>query len=643
VKERLDSITLFIILLVGGALRFWDYSSIPLSHDEYSVLFRTGFDTWNDLIKKGVMVDTHPAGIQVFVHWWTELLGTTAWIMKLPFTLFGMASIYLTYRIGKDWFNISAGLIAAAFMASLQYPVFYSQLTRPYISGLFFCLLTTHFWSRLIQKEQNKFLQNSVLFVLSASLCTYNHHFSALVAAIIGLSGIFIIPRNRLIWYALSGIAIFLLYIPHLSIFLHQLGKGGVGAWLGKPSLTFLPEYLMYVAQFSTMTILLVLVIAFRFRDNNSDPRVKRNFLISWIWFLTPLIIGYLYSVMGSAVLQYSVLIFSFPFLLFSLFGLVKKLSARTNLTLVLVILWLNAIALIFDRQHYELMYNSIYENVLENSNIALDRNEDMITIYNSHEKISDHLVKERGFTLNREFLWYNDSANSIADLKEYIHDNKADYTCLFLGTLSRSEPLLIPVILDHYPLVSEKNDYFGGSTLVFDQVNGSSIVRHSERLELSDQNSSNWAGIDTQMISTDSVDGKPVYHFSQNEWGPSYKSNLGENTETNDLLDIRIEARSTLELNEALIVSSIEKDGENIHWSASPLKQFYSESKTANQWQFFHHTIRLADIPEDHNELTIKAFIWNKGLEDFEVKSLEVQVIEGNPIIYGLYETIDQ
>lgn len=645
VKERLDSITLLIILLVGGILKFWDYTAIPFSHDEYSVLFRTGFDNWNDLIKKGVMVDTHPAGIQVFVHWWTQWLGNTEWIMKLPFTLFGMGAIYLTYRIGKEWFNSSVGLLAAAFMASLQYPIFYSQLARPYISGLFFCLLTAFFWSKVIQSEGKSFTINTVLFVLSASLCTYNHHFSALTAAVIGISGLFIVPKEKMRWYLLSGLAIFILYIPHLPIFLHQLGKGGVGAWLGKPDSGFFIEYILYLFQFSIGVLIAVVLFVLVFgRKRLQQPQLK-FYRISLIWFLVPLLIGFFYSVFSSPVLQYSVLIFSFPFLLFAILGRVRLQSPKFNLAVVLIILGVNSYALIFQRDHYYLMYESVYENIIDDSNEALDEDGEMVTIYNSHEKITHHLVSNDGFRLNPEYLWYNDSAQNIIDLKEYIGIKGKDSKRLFLGTLTRSEPLLIPIILDYYPKVVEQRNYFGGTTMVFDKKEGKDPSKYSSALSIGNKNELNqesWSSVDANLIEYDDSLGLAFYSFKGQEWGPAYQSNVGAISSTNDLIDIKIAARSSEPLSQALIVSEIQKGGENIHWSATPFSSFYMPESFAGEIQFFHHTLKLADIPRDHDDLTIKTFIWNKGKESFEMLQFEVRVLEGNPVIYGLYEDIN-
>ena len=226
--KRLQSITthhyiLLGILVLGAVLRFWNFSEIPFTHDEFSALGRLHFDSFGELIAKGVKIDGHPAGVHVFMYYWIQLFGESEIAVKFPFITMGIASIYLIYSIGKLWFNYSVGLISAAFMATMEFSVMYSQIARPYISGLFLCLLMVVYWSKLIKTPQTNFWKNYTGFVLAAALCAYNHHFSLLFAAIVGVSGVFLVQKKYLLKYALSGLAIFVLYLPHLSIFLYQL------------------------------------------------------------------------------------------------------------------------------------------------------------------------------------------------------------------------------------------------------------------------------------------------------------------------------------------------------------------------------------------------------------------------------------
>ena len=96
---------IYLILIVAIALRFYDYFSIPFTHDEFSALFRLSFPDFNTLIEKGVKVDGHPAGVHVFLYYWTLFFGKAEWVVKLPFTICGVVSIYVLYLIAQKWYN----------------------------------------------------------------------------------------------------------------------------------------------------------------------------------------------------------------------------------------------------------------------------------------------------------------------------------------------------------------------------------------------------------------------------------------------------------------------------------------------------------------------------------------------------------
>ena len=253
IKINKDHFYLFLILILAIILRFYKAFEIPYTYDEFSALFRTDFNSFSDLINKGVAVDAHPAGVQVFLYYWIRLFTSSEFIVKLPFLLMGVGSVYLIYKLALLWYNSSVAIVIAFFMATLAYPLMYSQIARPYISGLFLTLWMVLHWSVYLFKTTSKFNKHLVIYILASALSAYNHHFSLLFAAIVGMSGLFFISKERFLYYALSGLFIFILYIPHLNIFFQQLSYGGVGGtsgWLGAPKGDFLWQYIFYIFNF---------------------------------------------------------------------------------------------------------------------------------------------------------------------------------------------------------------------------------------------------------------------------------------------------------------------------------------------------------------------------------------------------------
>lgn len=635
-----NRITLYIILLVAICLRVYNYSSIPFTHDEFSALFRLNATGFSELIQNGVMVDAHPAGIQVFMYYWSQLFGAEEWVMKLPFTVFGLLSVFLIFLIGKKWYNETVGLISAAFMASIQFAVMYSQIARPYISGLFFTLLMVYYWSNLVKEPDKKFIKNAVLFVVSATLCVYNHHFSLLFAAIVGLSGLFFIPKKYLLKYIGLGLAIFILYIPHINIFFHQLSIGGVEGWLAKPKNDFILEFIHYIFNFSNLSLLLVFVIvglgAIQAKFSKSELKSKMLFAC---WFLLPFLIGFYYSIYVNAVLQYSVLIFSFSFLFFLLFGHIKLQNEKINLIVVLAILLVNCYSLIDGRKHYEVFYTSVYQQILADYEERDDTQENPLLIIDSNKKITDYYSAKEETKTN----WVSfDSFANIQEFQSFLDNESKTHQELYFGCVSFNNPLTVAIIQDYFPNMVWQKNYFGGTTYLFNKQ-GEILSDVIANLDFESEIDTAWTSIKMEniSISTTSSDRISYRLDSTMEYGPTYSKKLSEIiSNENNFIDVSLNVYG-LQLPDLVLVASLESGGENIHWSGSNFNQFLSSDSTM-EWRRFHHSIKLSDVDQDYDDILLKVFIWNKGKANLEIDDFKILKREGNPIIYSFNEKLD-
>jgi len=173
-----DTFLIIIVVLLAAVLRFYNFWDLPFMHDEFSAILRTYYDNFSQLIEIGVKQnDSHPAGVQVFIYFWIKLFGLNEASLKFPFIIMGTASVYVIYLIGKQWFGKSSALLSALTMAIIQFGIFYSQLARPYSPGLFFVLLSTYFWTKLVFDKKPK-LSAIAAYILISSIASYIHAFS---------------------------------------------------------------------------------------------------------------------------------------------------------------------------------------------------------------------------------------------------------------------------------------------------------------------------------------------------------------------------------------------------------------------------------------------------------------------------------
>lgn len=367
-KKTVTRLLLAVILLVAAVLRLWKFDELPFVHDEFSALLRTDFDSFGDLIRNGVMVDAHPAGVQVFLYYWVKLFGWNEFWIKLPFALMGIGSIYFAFRIAQRWFGDNTALLTAALLTVSQYTIYYSQIARPYSPGLFFVLLFVFFWNRMIFDKDKPSTGTCIGFALSTWAAAMTHNFAIAEAGLIFVTGLFVLPKDRRKQYWLSGVAALLLFAPNFPVFYHQLFvDGGIGGWLGRPEPIFAVDFLYHTINNSKLMLFAVLgIVVLPGLFDFELRKFGRMQAIALVWFVLPLVVAYVYSLLREPVLQFSTLYFGFPFLVMVLFSLYdeKRITPLVETVLVGLILLLGSAALISERHYYDYVYHQGYDQM---------------------------------------------------------------------------------------------------------------------------------------------------------------------------------------------------------------------------------------------------------------------------------------
>jgi hypothetical protein len=593
------------------------------------------------------MPDGHPAGIQVFLYFWVKLVGINEWAIKLPFVLMGIASVWLTFEIGKQWFSASTGLFSAALIACLQYPIMYSITARPYASGMFFGLMMVLFLTKLVKTPEKNQLLNLMGFTIFGVLCAYNHHFSLLFAFIVGLGGMFLVPKVSRIKYFISCVTMVVLYLPHLSIFIHQLSNGGVEGWLAKPDASFLGNYLRYV--FNGSSVLLVVVSGIAAYGIAMSGKQKPN-LKKWIFFtslfVVPLAVGYWYSVKVNAVLQYSVLLFSFPYGLMIVFGFFKEQKQTVNLILVVAILALGIESLAKNRNYFTLIKKPHYKHLIADIDSARLKYGKVLALISSDERISEYYIKKHDLDSN----YFNlNNFSSELELREFVRNKKDSFNYLYVGAWSNVNPNFLPVLKEFYPNQLWQKEYVGGSTHLFDEQKErndgiESIFPGSKSNKKN--NFFHWENVDTNRVYwiwdfNNGLTGKTykIYELDSSlEWSPFYSMVLDEMyLNQNDFIDISVDVLNGDHCISSL-VAIIENDEGTIHWKEMPFSNFINSDDS--MWQTVHHSVKLSDIAWQNQKARIKTFIWNKEKCKLDFRNFTIKTRRGNKFQYGFTET---
>ncbi len=96
-------------------------------------------------------------------------------------SVFGTASVALTYLITKENYGKTEGILAALFLAGSSFHIRHSVYIAPNIPGAFFVLLVVLFSLRFYYSHKTKDLILSLIFVGIGASCKYNYILSIIV------------------------------------------------------------------------------------------------------------------------------------------------------------------------------------------------------------------------------------------------------------------------------------------------------------------------------------------------------------------------------------------------------------------------------------------------------------------------------
>ena len=621
-----DSLLLLLTIIGGSFLRFYHYGSLPYSFDEFSALSRTHFTSFKELIQQGVLLtDTHPAGIQVFLYYWVKLVGYSEQWVKLPFILAGIGSIYLIYKIAESWFNTTVALLSAMSLAFLQYPVMLSQFARPYASGLFFGLLMIWYWNKAFIQSGTPKLKTVIAYVLASALCAYDHHFTLFLLALVWFAGIpFIIHKN---WktYVLSGIAVFLLYIPHLKIFFAQLAKGGVEDWLGKPKADFFIDYFRYIFHFSPLllSVFALLVAASIFwRSNAWQRQMKFRWLIFTVVIVT-WATAYFYSEYRSAILQSSVLIFTFPLLMIGLYSFFENIPSTFKVLIFAIYGFISIFTLAVDRQHYRIMYQSGYREVL-NKTDSLEQikgKKNVLAILDQPLHIQKYYLEK----LKPDLPGFKrlDAFTNIPELENYLANQGADY-CI-IGWNNPQQLECLSIAKKYYPMVIEHRCYFLSDFYVLARNDTHDKVLNTVLYSSARDDKNNKKEI---------LVGRAQEYY--NLFDKALDSLMNQR---NNRISIMLDLESDSSLANNLLVCEFRSGQKLILWQAANCKDFETQ---IGKFFTVYKTLKMADFDIDLKTTQLKIYLWNKKGKKFYMKNFKLEVLKGNPVMYGLYHEIE-
>ena len=623
----------WLIILIASAFRFYNYYNWSFTHDELGAFVRLNYDSFSELIAKGVRDnDTHPAFVQVFLFIWTKIFGLSEASARFPFVIAGVGSVALVYLIAKKWFGFATACFSSLSIAILDFPILYSQLARPYSFGLFFSLLAVWCWTNLLFGDGKKIYQKAIFYGLATALCMLTHYFAFFFAMIVALTGFLFLKKEAWKPYLLSGIIAIIIFLPHVPVSLHQFGMGGVGEWLAKPESYYLWKFILYGFNDSSLVVIMVAVLfLLSILIYHLNLSLSKFHFVCLAWFLFPFMAGYYYSVNVNPVLQYSTLLFSFPFLPMLLFSFFKEKNKKLNNLLLASSGILLFYSTVIEQKFYKKEYFGVFKEI---NQAVIDiqkkyKPENITTVLNtSSRKKFDFYFKRWNSDIPYDFCL----GDAPAFESEMLKKIDACTTPYFLyGWSNFRSPYEIPEMIKRkFPCIIYDEKHFNSQITLFgknDSCKRDTIFYSHSGFE---KHTRNFSFDSTKIDTARFHSGKHSLNIqSQNEFCVTLKTTVKNIFVDNNCVNISAWIFATDTFN-AQMVMDIGNPKEKHEWQAKLLNHFVKSPSPKGEgqgvrWQEVFATFEMPSsvYPDDE----VKIYLWNPGknsfyLDDFTISS---------------------
>ncbi len=218
--------------------------------------------------------EKNPPGYYLVLHFWLTVAGSSAVAGRMLSVLFGVLSVALTYRLGRDFAQsvgipsaALVGLGAAVAVGASAYTVYYLHELRVYTLIVACSAFEVWAYMRLIRAGKRRSWALRISFVLVAAASLYLHYQLLFVPGVIGLYHLIMVRKNRQWWeVSLLLVAVGVLYLPWVAVVIHFSEGAKINAVVGMSLAKVVPTLLLTFSN-NSVALLAVLVIFAVYRN----------------------------------------------------------------------------------------------------------------------------------------------------------------------------------------------------------------------------------------------------------------------------------------------------------------------------------------------------------------------------------------
>jgi mannosyltransferase len=221
------------LILLNLVLKIIFLDHRDISMDEPFTIFyaQTDFHTLFEMLR----TENNPPLFFILLHFWIKVFGISAFSVRFMPMIFSTLTVLVIFLIGKKFFSLRIGLVAALIFTFSNYHLLFAHEARVYS---LFALLASVSMLLFLQLSIRQDLR-TIIFLAFINLMLLYSHFFGFYIIFIQLTSCFLIKELRITilkWYFFILVIDFVFYIPYLSVFISRLWLSSThGTWVPQP------------------------------------------------------------------------------------------------------------------------------------------------------------------------------------------------------------------------------------------------------------------------------------------------------------------------------------------------------------------------------------------------------------------------
>lgn len=295
-KQKLinDSYLLIIISFLAFYLRFYRLDQISLWTDECLTYWIATKESLERTLDYALGTSQQPL-YYLFIHLWIKLFGKSELSLRFPSLIFGLVSIFMTYKLSYLLFKSKeGGIISTCLIAFSVFHISHSQDARPYVLAALLSILSTYYFIKVLEKDN---LRNMIFYLIFSTLLIYTHSQGGFTLIAQAIFTFILWPSKKETNYVNHGTCLllqfitFLLFLPWLfNIVIRIKNPDTVVFWI--PQVSLIRVFRTFTEYLSGSYIIFFLFLCFIIAGLYLTKNKKSTYLLLLL-FLVPILMLY--------------------------------------------------------------------------------------------------------------------------------------------------------------------------------------------------------------------------------------------------------------------------------------------------------------------------------------------------------------